>query len=63
MKCGFLKGKVRCDATVGEFIPSSFEIQEYCRTRRHKVCPFYFRKKRTENTVGASSKESVVQLQ
>ena len=43
MKCRLLKGEENptCTATDSVYMPSSFELEEYCRTDRHRVCPFY----------------------
>ena len=43
MYCSYLKGNyvVSCRATKEVYVPSGFELEEYCRSIRHKVCPFY----------------------
>ena len=43
MSCSFLKGRyvVSCGATKEVYVPSSFELEEYCTCGRHTVCPFY----------------------
>jgi hypothetical protein len=50
MKCGFFTGKfmMTCKANANVYVPSSFEMQEYCGSIRHKVCPFYSRAKNLE---------------
>ncbi len=43
MKCHFLTGKymLSCMADRAVYIPSIFELDEYCKSGRHKMCPFY----------------------
>ncbi len=43
MRCNFLAGKymLACKAGRHSYVPSSFEIEEYCKTGRHGICPFY----------------------
>ena len=43
MKCTLLKGKymICCTAVTESYIPSMFELDEYCRRDKHKVCPLY----------------------
>ncbi len=43
MKCRLLKGKENpvCTATDSAYIPSAFELEEYCRTSRYRLCSFY----------------------
>ncbi len=43
MKCLFLKGNymIRCTAVPESYIPSIFELDEYCRGPRHRLCPLY----------------------
>ncbi len=50
MKCRFLTGKylLACKAEGKVYMPSSFEIQEYCNSKRHKICPLYFKAKTEE---------------
>lgn len=61
MKCRFLGGNylLACKAEHRAYMPSPFEIQEYCTTTRHKVCPFYF-KVVTEHKKGFIGDESAV---
>ena len=42
MKCPFLvRGVIcSCEALDNRYIPSLFELQEYCRKGSHKKCPF-----------------------
>jgi hypothetical protein len=44
MRCNFLSGRymLLCKIGARPYVPSSFEIREYCKTGRHKVCPLYF---------------------
>jgi hypothetical protein len=46
MKCPHLiKGVIcSCEVLDNQYIPSLFELQEYCRTRHHRKCPFLLRK-------------------
>ncbi len=43
MKCPFLKGDYvsSCKAIEEIYIPSQFEINEYCRSKNYNVCPLY----------------------
>lgn len=43
MKCRHLNetNVPTCSATDRPYIPSSFELQEYCRRDRFRMCPFY----------------------
>ena len=43
MKCLLLKGKymICCTAVKESYIPSMFELDEFCRQERHKMCPLY----------------------
>lgn len=43
MKCPHLANsvKVSCKAIDKPYLPSLFELHEYCRTWDHKKCPFY----------------------
>jgi len=43
MKCPFLKGRYMfsCSARREVYVPSTFELGEYCRSTRCRVCPFY----------------------
>jgi len=45
MKCLFLEGRhdPNCKALQKTYVPSPFELREYCKSNRHKVCPFYLR--------------------
>jgi hypothetical protein len=46
MKCLFLSGKymLSCKALREVYVPSSFEIDEYCKSIQHRMCPFYIRR-------------------
>ena len=43
MKCMLLKGKymICCTAVKESYIPSMFELDEYCRQDKRKMCPLY----------------------
>jgi hypothetical protein len=43
LTCNFLSDKhlLICTAGDGSFVPSAFEIEEYCKTKLHKICPIY----------------------
>ena len=43
MKCLLLKGKymICCTAVKESYIPSMFELDEFCRQKKHKMCPLY----------------------
>jgi hypothetical protein len=43
MVCPFLKESTvsLCEATDNAYIQSEFELDKYCRTARHRMCPFY----------------------
>ena len=44
MKCPFLAGTYMfsCTANKDVYVPSQFEFEEYCKSIRHKMCPFVF---------------------
>lgn len=50
MKCRFYTGKfmMTCRAGLTAYVPSSFEIGEYCGNSRHKMCPLYARARNLE---------------
>jgi hypothetical protein len=44
MKCEFLKEDPRLSCTINDeslYIPSAYQLREYCRTERHAICPFF----------------------
>jgi hypothetical protein len=43
MKCPYLMKWLTfaCKATKKPYSPSPFQLQEYCKTKSHKKCPFY----------------------
>lgn len=43
MQCPFLEGKriLSCRSLGAVYIPSIFELNEYCTRDRHKKCPFF----------------------
>jgi len=53
MKCLFLKGKymICCTAVKESYIPSMFELDEFCRLDRHKMCPLYRQAEKDEKII------------
>ncbi len=46
MKCAHLVSRrsiKSCFALKVRYVPSLFELEEYCRTGSHKKCPFYLK--------------------
>jgi hypothetical protein len=45
MKCPhLLKWSISsCKALDKPYVPSLFELEEYCRTKDHRKCPFYLK--------------------
>jgi hypothetical protein len=43
--CSYFLGKylLSCNAGPRAYMPSDFEMREYCRSSRYKICPFYVR--------------------
>jgi hypothetical protein len=43
MKCPYLSGDYtyRCEAENKLYVPSDFQLHEYCKAKRYKICPFY----------------------
>lgn len=43
MRCPHLKREkaTACIALEREYMPSTFELREYCEKKGHKKCPFY----------------------
>ncbi len=43
MRCLLLQGKymIYCTAVKEGYIPSTFELDEYCRQGKHRMCPLY----------------------
>ncbi len=43
MRCLLLRGKymIFCTAVKEGYIPSTFELDEYCRHEKHRMCPLY----------------------
>jgi hypothetical protein len=43
MQCSFLEGKriLSCRSLGAVYIPSIFELSEYCTLDRHKKCPLF----------------------
>jgi hypothetical protein len=41
MKCSYLKFKMSsCSANAASYIPSDFQLEEYCTNANHTKCPF-----------------------
>jgi len=50
MRCEFFNEEPRLRCTIHTerlYIPSAFQLKEYCGTERHAICPFF--SKRTSN--------------
>jgi len=45
MRCPLLIRRfiLACQAVDKPYLPSIFELQEYCRTKAHRKCPLYLR--------------------
>lgn len=43
MKCPFLRDWIvsACRAGDTPYMPSRFQLQEYCKNKDHRKCPFY----------------------
>ncbi len=43
MQCSFLEGRriLSCRSLGAVYIPSIFELKEYCTQDKHKKCPFF----------------------
>jgi len=58
MKCPHLIKWVSFACKAGEklYFPSHFQLQEYCKKKEHKKCPFYLKSINTEidNLISAS---------
>lgn len=46
MRCPYLTGrkKLLCTINGWNYSPSLFELMEYCKTERHKKCPFLWQR-------------------
>jgi hypothetical protein len=46
MECLFLSGTYMkyCAESRENYVPSAFELEEYCTTSRHAICPLYCRR-------------------
>ncbi len=46
MECHFLSGRYMkyCIESRESYVPSAFELEEYCTTSRHTLCPLYCRR-------------------
>jgi len=59
MGCPYLSGKymLSCTALREVYIPSAFELGEYCKNVRYKMCPFYIKRESASNVgTGSDSK-------
>ena len=56
MACRFFFGKylLSCNAGPRAYMPSDFEMREYCRSSRHKICPFYVKTAMTARTAAGA---------
>ncbi len=67
MKCLFLEGRndPNCKALQQSYVPSSFELEEYCKSNKHKMCPLYLGLIRQPwaQEVPASNSEKIKKLQ
>ncbi|GBE02858.1 hypothetical protein BMS3Bbin06_00056 [bacterium BMS3Bbin06] len=43
MRCPFLRDCIVSSCRAGDtpYIPSLFQLQEYCKNKDHRKCPFY----------------------
>jgi hypothetical protein len=50
MKCPHLNRWIVATCKIGEriYLPSVFQLEEYCRTKDHKKCPFLVRDARAK---------------
>ncbi len=53
MNCPMLTGKymLSCTALKEVYVPSVFELQEYCKKSLHTMCPLYMKNDAQPNTV------------
>ena len=62
MKCAHLfKQKIlsSCKALEQPYMPSIFQLAEYCKTTDHKKCPFYLKGIIREKRTGADARAAV----
>ena len=54
MNCPCRRGKYfsLCNANKEVYVPSRFEIEEYCSTSRHAICPLYGKEKSRQALAG-----------
>jgi len=52
MKCPFLSGEymLSCKALREVYVPSIFELDEYCKNIQHRMCPFYIKNEGEPNS-------------
>jgi len=63
MQCSFLEGRriLSCRSLGAVYIPSIFELNEYCTQDKHKKCPFFSpskKKGRIAEAAGADTKSN-----
>lgn len=62
MKCPYITGKYRLSCTAHEkaevYVPSLFELEEYCKNIRHIRCPL--RNQKYEGTGGDTARDSAL---
>jgi hypothetical protein len=60
MKCPFMTGIYlsSCRANKEVDVPSRFELEEYCRDSRHRMCPYYCAAKAGKYPVMSHSRRS-----
>lgn len=55
MECPLLGGNyiASCTALKRVYVPSSFELDEYCRTVGHRICPHYLQAVEESHVISA----------
>ena len=58
MHCPHLGGNYlkSCFVSREVYVPSAFEMTEYCTSNRHKICPFYCRRHAGDYPVAKAGK-------
>ncbi len=61
MKCPYITGKYRLSCTAHEkaevYVPSLFELEEYCKNTRHSRCPLRTQKYEGQRTGGDTARD------
>jgi hypothetical protein len=52
-------GSFFCGVDEGIYVPSSFQMNEYCMTKEHSKCPFFLRSSEKTTIKTASVEENV----